>query len=714
MADKLLSVTRTVHYDFDKVADPAQLKAALAANPAAVFAFLSPRGNGVKVSIAAEGITDEVSYKHAWHVVLGRLKKAYPDLHISEDDHVKYVHALCFVSDDPEIYINADAVPLVIPVQPPDEEAPLPEVSEQHSSDFDPVEVTRALTYIPSDDYNNWIPVGQELHSTGHPLARSLWDWWSGQSAKYNQAVQDIKWKGFTQDGGRTLGDLYTLAHQHGWRPAGWGQKQDSGITSLKKPNYLAEKDPGLDKDSCGEEGHQGITSFSSYKEWPTLGEEALSGLAGEIVHTISPHTEADPVALLAQLVTYFGAVSGRSASHKVGETRHHANLSACLVGASSRGRKGSAFDYVQACVLPIDHTDFTWSYDNIIGGCGSGEGVIAAVRDPIMKRERIKDPGELPRYEEVEVDGGVLDKRLLIYESEFSSVLKVCEREHNLLSEVLRKAWDHGHLRNTTKTSPLKATDAHISLIGHITMDELQKTLTTTAAANGFANRILWFCVKRHGRLPEGGALSAQDLGALRAKFRSAVKTASTIKRMERDDEARLAWDAVWDDLTEDRPGLVGCLLARAEAQVLRLSMIYALLEGSAVIRHAHLNAALALWQYVEASVWYLFGTSLGDPTADTVLAALDQAPKGLTRNHVLTQTLHGNVRADELDRVLRLLQRLELVTVSQQTTGRRGRPAELITRTSNEVNEVNTPDYVLTSNDAVKLHAFIERGNS
>ena len=167
---------------------------------------------------------------------------------------------------------------------------------------------------------------------------------------------------------------------------------------------------------------------------------------------------------------------------------------------------------------------------------------------------------------------------------------------------------------------------------------------------------------------------------------------------------KAKIAWNAVWDALTEDRPGLVGCLLARAEAQVLRLSMLYALLGGSAVITHDHLNAALALWQYVEASVWYLFGTSLGDPTADTVLAALDQAPKGLTRNHLLTQTLHGNCRADELDRVLRLLQRLELVTLSQQTTGRRGRPAELITRTSNEVNEVNTPDYVSMSNEAVK----------
>ena len=182
-----------MHYDFDHVVDAPALRAKLASNPATVFAFLSPSGEGVKVGIAAEGITNADTYKHPWHVVLRRLKKAYPDLHISEDEHVKFLHALCFVSDDPEIYINLDAVPLAIPVQPPEEEAPLPEVREQQARDFDPVELTRALTFIPADGYDEWLPVGQELHSTGHPLAKGLWDWWSGQSTKYNQAAQDTK-----------------------------------------------------------------------------------------------------------------------------------------------------------------------------------------------------------------------------------------------------------------------------------------------------------------------------------------------------------------------------------------------------------------------------------------------------------------------------------------------------------------------------------------
>src|SRR3954451_14479263 len=46
---------------------------------------------------------------------------------------------------------------------------------------------------------------------------------------------------------------------------------------------------------------------------WPAPpAPAAYTGLAGEIVAAIAPHTEADPVALLAQLLVAFGAAAGR------------------------------------------------------------------------------------------------------------------------------------------------------------------------------------------------------------------------------------------------------------------------------------------------------------------------------------------------------------------------------------------------------------------
>ena len=77
--------------------------------------------------------------------------------------------------------------------------------------------------------------------------------------------------------------------------------------------------------------------------------------------------------------------------------------------------------------------------------------------------------------------------------------------------------------------------------------------------------------------------------------------------------DIARDAWGTIYHDLSADRPGMAGALLARAEAHVMRLSAIYCVLDGQNAIELDHLKAALALWQYAESSTRLIFGDSLG-----------------------------------------------------------------------------------------------------
>ena len=69
--------------------------------------------------------------------------------------------------------------------------------------------------------------------------------------------------------------------------------------------------------------------------------------LLGEIVNRIAPHTEADPVAILTQLLVAFGAAVGRGAYFQVEATRHAPNEFMLLVGDSARARKGSSWDHV-------------------------------------------------------------------------------------------------------------------------------------------------------------------------------------------------------------------------------------------------------------------------------------------------------------------------------------------------------------------------------
>jgi hypothetical protein len=730
MTQKLVSVTGCLHFDFDAVADIEALKTRLTRHPATVFVFRSPGAGGLKLNLAATGIVDEASYKRAWRHVLGKLKAAFPDVTISEDVHVSFLSSLCYVSHDPTVYVNPHAVPIVIPTHGPDDEDP-PEVAQQTTDDFDPARITSALMVLSSEHYDDWIAIGQALHSTGHPLARALWDWWSSRSPKYDTTVQEPKWHSFTQNGGRDLGEIYTRAHQHGWRPAGWGTSGTNGtqtgnyhVTQEDFPPWKIGPFAGLD---TGDEGRPTNTTFTTYPQekrvpWPVMQPEALYGLAGDYVRAIAPQSEADPAALLGQLLTTFGVAAGRHRYCQVEATRHYPNIYVTVVGQTARSRKGTSYAHID---VQIRAADPTWSLDNLLKGVGSGEGLIFAVRDATWKQTAGKERGRPAHYEDELVDAGVTDKRALFQTGEFSSVLKVAGREGNTLSEVLRDAWDSGNLRNATKNHPLRATGAHVGIAAHITMAEVQRLLTSTEMANGFANRFLWICAKRSQELPDGGDLSQESLQPLRERLSAALRFAHQSGRLTRTPEASAAWHAVYGLLSEDRTGLANTLLARAEAQVLRLSMLYALLECSAVITLDHLNAALALWEYAEDSAAYIFGTATGDPTADAIVAALAKAgDTGITQNELVQTTFHRNVPAHEVRRALITLEQQNRVKVTKSKPGKQGRPAEVYTLAHLQgyvVNVVNSRRYLSASNDAAKrvLISTVEntpdvRGNS
>jgi hypothetical protein len=407
--------------------------------------------------------------------------------------------------------------------------------------------------------------------------------------------------------------------------------------------------------------------------KWPVMAQEAYHGLAGEFVGMVEPHTEADPVALLGQSLTYFGNLIGPGPYYRVEGDRHHANIFLNPVGETSKARKGTSHGHVRNVFQQVEPA---WAQGRITGGLSSGEGLIWEVRDPITKREPVKQNGRLTgEYQEMEVDAGVTDKRLLVYEPEFSSVLKVMGREGSNLSDVIRKGWDGSDLRTMTKNSPARATGSHISIIGHITAEELRRYLDKTEMANGFGNRFIWLCVKRSKILPHGGQIHTVNFAPMIQRLTAAVNFARQAGQVSMTPDTAELWEEVYGPLSEGKPGLTGALLARGEAQVVRLATIYALLDQSTLILPEHLQAALAFWDYAEASVRVIFGDALGDPVADLILSALKTAIKGLTRTEI--SNLFGrNKDAGRIAVALNLLQRHKLVRLEHIETG--GRKAE------------------------------------
>src|SRR5262249_37552958 len=160
----------------------------------------------------------------------------------------------------------------------------------------------------------------------------------------------------------------------------------------------------------------------------------------GELAKMIEPETEADPAAILMHTLVMFGSVIGRTPHFCVGRDRHHLNLFAGIVGDTAKSRKGVSRGQAQSMFEVIDPD---WSQGCITAGLSSGEGLIWCVRDKIEKSRPVIEKGRVTGYETVIEDPGIADKRLLVIQTEFSSVLKVMRREGNTLSETIRDAWD-------------------------------------------------------------------------------------------------------------------------------------------------------------------------------------------------------------------------------------------------------------------------------
>jgi hypothetical protein len=417
------------------------------------------------------------------------------------------------------------------------------------------------------------------------------------------------------------------------------------------------------------------LAGGSTVPDFPILAEKAFHGPIGEIVRTVAPHTESDPALLLVGGLTYFGNVLGRGPHTVVEGTSHSPNFDVLFVGETSKSRKGTGDGRLRQ-IFKIAAP--AWCGCRIKSGLSSGEGLINEVRDPVIK---------MVKGEEKIVDEGVDDKRLLIVQSEFGGALNAMKREGSLLSTVLRDAWDGRDLATLVKQFPLRATNPHISVIGHVTKTELVYLLDQVSMANGLANRFMFCCVKRSKLLPFGGALDRAEVTRLGAEIGHAIERAGEIGEVtwSRGSAESLGgaegWERIYERLSEAKPGLVGALTARAEAQVIRLAMTYALWDGSASIDQDHLMAAAAVWDYADASVRYVFGEKVGNPVADSILAALRNAyPEGLTRTDI-SNLFARNVEAGAIATALQELQGLGLATVSRRAPNGRGRPVEVWT---------------------------------
>ena len=413
-------------------------------------------------------------------------------------------------------------------------------------------------------------------------------------------------------------------------------------------------------------ESPSGPSKPADKTEWPELEDAALYGLPGDIVRAIAPNTEADPAALLVQTLVAFGSFIGRGCHVPIEGDKHHANLYCVLVGKTAKGRKGTSWSRVRELFSPLP------GWVSSVSGLSSGEGLKYHVRDA-TEGNKGKDG-----------DPGVVDKRLLVIEPEFAQVLRTGARAGNTLSATVREGWDSGTLRTLTKNDPITATGAHISIISHITKDELRSELTETESGNGFANRFLFVCVQRSQTLPfGGGAIAEKTVAEIQdriTKARNEAQNYAIAKHagaVHMTPEAMIIWEYVYPALSEGFDGLLGSVTARAEAQVRRIAMIYALMDGARSVDVKHLEAALALWRYCEQSARCIFGSAFGNRVVDEILRALRVAgSSGMTRTEI-RDLFQRHESSERIGIALETIKERNLAYSEMRST--EGRPVEI-----------------------------------
>lgn len=390
------------------------------------------------------------------------------------------------------------------------------------------------------------------------------------------------------------------------------------------------------------------ISHFSHEPKTPQLSDLALYGPIGNIVQRIEPLTEAHPAPILLELLIGMGSMMGNKPFFIAQSTKHHTNLFGVVTGQSSTGRKGSAWGVSKSVLGQIDQS---WVQENITNGIGSGEGIIFKLKDlDDPEQERLRD------------------KRLLLREGEFSRVFQVMKRGGSTVSDAIINGWDSNPLGTLTK-KPMVASNSHISMVCDVTREELLR-LGTTAQSNGFANRFLWCYSAMTKLLPRAKAIPPDLIKREVDQIKGSLKKnlLSQSREMTRTQAADEYWDEIYEELTIRPNSVWGSVTHRAAAQVVRLSMIYALVDGSDEIDFKHLIAAKALCDYCDQSArWAFEGRAYGEH-AQKILDNLQYGELTQTDLHTLFQR---HMSKPMINQTLKEISHL-IEVVTERTNGR------------------------------------------
>ncbi len=408
---------------------------------------------------------------------------------------------------------------------------------------------------------------------------------------------------------------------------------------------------------------------------WPVLDSAAMHGPLGEWVQAAADHTEADPAAILATGLVASGVAAGRSPFMRAGNARQGASLFTLVVADTPKANRGLSWTIVRELVTAIDpHLGRA----RVLAGLGSGRGVIDALVGP--------PPRGSERFGQPPFQGA--NDRLLVVEPSFVRALATAARPSSSLQMVIRNAWGGERLEVAGRGRKAVAEHHHIGVVAHATHDQLRGSLSLTDASASLVNRFLFVLARRQGIVVDEGNVPGELTRSCGRRIAENLAKVRSAGQLQRTPEGEVLWREAYAHLAEDDPGgLLGIALARGSRHAMRLSLVYALCDGSSVVGANHVKAALAFWDYCRSSASVILADEQND-LADDLLGALEAAgAAGLTLSEQIDHFAR-NVPAGRLEEARRRLEAAGLAITTRERRSSMGRPATITraTRTQRE----------------------------
>lgn len=385
--------------------------------------------------------------------------------------------------------------------------------------------------------------------------------------------------------------------------------------------------------------------------------DKMLYGLVGRIAKAGAAGKGLHPAPIALAFITYLSAAVSPRIRLPIADIYHPARIFSVHVGRSAMGGKGDSMALLKRIINYLDakYPHLTPLFHS--GGLSTREGLALKLHDGYEEKGK-----QIP---------AVLDKRLMIVESEFVKLLKLGKNDTNSILAVIRELWDYGgSIQPLTKTSPIRSTSPHIGIYGNITPDELKATININEIYGGTVNRFLFLFAERLEMItfppetPEHLVINmAEDIAEviLWAKGNYGLDQEDDCHVATLSEDAKLLWEHEFPRLMK-RYGssVVAEATNRRAPYALRIALLFAITDKSLIITAEHLYAAIAWADASAQTAAYLFGTpavktKVNPGHRTKLLEFLNNQPnREATRTEISRSCFSGKLKKYELDQLL------------------------------------------------------------